>query len=299
MIEAVDVTKRFGEKIALDHVQMLIGDGEIYGLIGSNGSGKSTLMRLFSGIYAPEDGTVRMDGVPVFDRAWLKEKIAYVGDTPFFFPYATVKEMARFYRKMFPRFDNRLYQSLLEVFPLDYKARISAMSKGKQRQAALITAIAASPKYLLLDEAFDGLDPVARKTLKNILIDRAETCAMTTVIASHNLSELEFLCDHAGLLHEGKLIFSDSVEHLKGQLHKVQAVFRQVPEKTAFADLKLLKIERSGSLLQMIVRGDEADIMRKIEQLSPIFSECVEPSLEEILMYELEGSGYDAGTLSY
>ena len=297
MIKATGLTKIFESKKALDAVDFHIDEGSIYGLVGSNGSGKSTLLRLISGVYMPDGGEITVDGESVFDNAAVKAEIAYLGDTPYFLPHATIKETARFYRQMYPNFDSQLYNRLIEIFPLDYKAKIAAMSKGMQRQAALIMAIASSPKYLLLDEAFDGLDVVMRKVLKNILIEGVENRSMTTVIASHNLRELEDLCDHVGLIHGGHIIFSDEIEKLKGKLHKVQTAFAKIPEISVFSGLDVLKIERSGSIIQMIVRGDEEEIMSYINKLSPIFSECIEPTLEEMFVYELEVTGYDVKSI--
>lgn len=297
MIKAVGLTKIFDGKKALDAIDLSINDGSIYGLVGSNGSGKSTFLRLAAGIYTPDGGEITADGEKIFDNFRKKTEIAYLGDTPYFLPHATIKETARLYRTVYPNFDNKLYNRLLEIFPLDYKAKIATMSKGMQRQAALIMAIASSPKYLLLDEAFDGLDPVIRKVLKSILIEGAENRSMTTVIASHNLRELEDLCDSVGLIHGGNIIFSDPIETLKGKLHKVQTAFERIPEVSVFSGLDVLKIERSGSLITMIVRGDEDEIMAYINRLSPIFSECIEPTLEEMFVYELGVTGYDSKSI--
>lgn len=297
MIKATELTKVFEDKKALNAVDFTINEGCIYGLIGSNGSGKSTFLRLVSGIYTPDGGSVTVDGENVFNNPNIKQKIAYVGDTPYFVPHATIKEMARFYRMIYPDFDNALYNRLTEIFPLDCKAKIATMSKGMQRQAALIMAISSCPKYLLLDEAFDGLDVVIRKVLKSILIEGMENRSMTTVIASHNLRELEDLCDHVGLIHGGNIIFSDATDRLKGKLHKVQMAFEKIPETSVFSGLDVLKISRSGSIIQMIVRGNEEDIMGYIGKLSPIFSECIEPSLEEMFVYELEVTGYDVKSI--
>ena len=293
MIKSVGLTKIFDGKKALDGVEFEIPEGSIFGLVGSNGSGKSTFLRLAAGIYMPDGGDITAGGERIFNNFALKSEIAYVGDTPYFLPNATIREMARFYRRMYPKFDNNLYNRLIEIFPLDYKARIATMSKGMQRQAALITAIASSPKYLLLDEAFDGLDAVMRKVLKSILIEASEERSLTTVISSHNLKDLEFLCDRVGLIHLGKQVFSDETENIKSRIHKVQMAFRQIPETSVFSGLDVVKVERSGSIIYMIVRGDEEEIMRYIGRLSPIFSECVEPTLEEIFVYELEAKGYD------
>lgn len=297
MIKAVGLTKIFDGKKALDEIDLSIKDGSIYGLVGSNGSGKSTFLRLAAGIYTPDGGGITADGEKIFDNFRKKTEIAYLGDTPYFMPHATIKETAKLYRMVYPNFDNALYNRLLEIFPLDYKAKIATMSKGMQRQAALIMAIASSPKYLLLDEAFDGLDPVIRKVLKSILIEGAENRSMTTVIASHNLRELEDLCDSVGLIHGGNIIFSDPIEVLKGKLHKVQTAFSRIPEVSVFSELNILKIERSGSIISMIVRGDEEEIMAYINRLSPIFSECIEPTLEEMFVYELGVTGYDVKSI--
>lgn len=293
MIRGNGLTKTFEGKTALDAVNFEIEDGSIYGLVGSNGSGKSTLLRLISGVYMPDGGEITVDGAEVFNNPIIKSQITFLGDTPYFFPQSSINDMARFYSGMYPNFDYGIYKHLVEVFPLDYKARISTMSKGMQRQAALILAMSTSPRYLLLDEAFDGLDVVMRRVLKSILIDGVEKRGMTTVIASHNLRELEDLCDHVGLIHEGNIIFNDEIENLKGKLHKVQMAFEHVPEITVFSGLNVLKAERTGSLIQLVVRGDEEEIMSYVAKLSPIFSECLEPTLEEMFIYELEVTGYD------
>lgn len=297
MIKAEELTKLFGEKRAIDNISLTIEKGSIYGLVGSNGSGKSTLLRLISGVYKPDGGSITVDGEAVFERPHIKSRISYLGDTPYFMPNATVKETAAFYSRIYPSFDYRLYNRLLEVFPIDYKAKISSMSKGMQRQAALISAIAVSPDYLLLDEAFDGLDTVIRRVLKGILADGVLERKMTTVIASHNLRELEDLCDGVALVHGGKLLASGTSEELCGSIHKVQAAFSGVPDISAFKKLDVIKAERSGSLLQLVIRGDREEIMRHINRLSPVFAECIEPTLEELFIYELEVAGYDVKSI--
>ena len=297
MIKTEKLTKRFEEKVALDAIDIEIADGSIYGLIGSNGSGKSTLLRLISGVYMPDGGSITVDGQEVFNNPEVKARVSFLGDTPYFLPQSNIAEMARFYKAMYPSFDSDIYNRLISEFPLDSKARISSMSKGMQRQAALILAISTCPKYLLLDEAFDGLGPVMRKVLKSLLIYGAENSGMTTIIASHNLRELEDLCDRVGLIHNGAIIFNDEIDKLKGKLHKLQAAFSKIPETSVFEKLDVLKIERTGSLLQMVVRGDETEIMSYVNKFSPIFAECIEPTLEEMFLYELEVTGYDVKSI--
>ena len=211
MIKTENLTKKFGNTIALNSINMEIAEGSIYGLVGSNGSGKSTLLRLISGVYMPDGGKITVDEEEIFDNPQVKAKIVFLGDTPYFLPQSNIDEMAIFYNALYPSFSMEIYKKLITEFPLNPKARISAMSKGMQRQAALILAISTQPKFLLLDEAFDGLDPVMRRVLKGLLISGAENNGMTTIISSHNLRELEDVCDRVGLIHNGNIIFNDNI----------------------------------------------------------------------------------------
>lgn len=293
MIEILNLTKRFDEKIALDAVDFKIPDGTIYGLVGSNGSGKSTLLRLISGVYAPDSGKVLINGKAPLNSPEVKAHICYLADTPYFIHQSNIAEMAKFYSKIYPTFSFEKFNYLSSVFPLDLKAKISTMSKGMQRQAALMLSLSTMPKYLLLDEAFDGLDPVMRKVLKTLLTDGAAE-GMTTIIASHNLRDLDFLCDRVGLLHFGKIIFNDDIDKLKSNVHKIQLAFNLVPDMSVFDSLDVIKTEKIGSLIQLVVRGEEQEILSFLKQLNPIFVEVIDPSFEEIFMYELEVRGYDA-----
>lgn len=293
MIIAKALTKKFDNKVALDNVTLCIPDGCIYGLVGSNGSGKSTLLRLIAGIYMADGGEIGVDGEVCFNNPEIKSQIAFLGDTPYFLPQSNLKEMAVLYDSMYTNFDYDTYNYLLTVFPLDQKARLSTFSKGMQRQAALILALSTKPRYLLMDEAFDGLDVVMRKVLGNIVIDSVEKRGMTAIIASHNLRELENLCDHVGVIHEGKLISNGSLDSLKGNVHKIQVAFQNVPELSVFNKLNVMKIERMGSLLQLVVKGDIDAIMKFVSSLNPLYAESIEPTLEEVFVYELEVIGYD------
>ncbi len=293
MIKLVNLTKRFDDFVALDSINTTIEDGCIYGLVGSNGSGKSTLLRLLSGVYFPDEGSISVDGYAVFNNPELKSQIFYLPDTPYFFRNTNLKEMAGFYEGLYPSFDRQRFDKLCEIFPISTTSKIDNMSKGMQRQAALMLALSTSPKYLLLDEAFDGLDPVMRNVLKALLIDGIENTGMTVIIASHNLRELEDLCDHVALIHEGKLIFSNSLEEVKSSIHKVQVAFKtQIPE-IKFTKLNIVKCKKTGSLMQMIITGDEEEILSHLNSLDPVFCEIIEPTLEEIFIYEMEAVGYD------
>lgn len=293
MIKAVELSKKFDDKLALDKVTFRIPDGSVFGLVGSNGSGKSTLLRLISGIYPPDSGRLEMNGIAVFNNPMVKSQIAFLSDIPYFLPQTNLDEMAALYEKMYPNFSREEYKRLLGIFPLDCKAKLSSFSKGMQRQASLILALASMPRYILLDEAFDGLDVVIRKVLISLLLEGIEKNSITAVVSSHNLREIEEMCDHIAVIHNGKLITSGSVEEAKNNIHKFQAAFNSVPEIKVFDSLDILKTERTGSLIQIIAKGDEKEIEDFIKQFDPIFIECIEPTLEETFIYELEVLGYD------
>ncbi|MBO7519465.1 MAG: ABC transporter ATP-binding protein [Clostridia bacterium] len=297
MLTALNLTKIFENKTALDGISFEIEEGCVYGLVGSNGSGKSTLLRTICGVYKPDGGKVGIDGVGSFNNPAVKTQIAFLGDTPYFLPQSNLKEMARFYKAAYKNFDSDTYARLLTVFPLNENARLSTFSKGMRRQAALILMLSTKPRYLLLDEAFDGLDVVMRKTLSNIIIDCTEKYGTTVIIASHNLREIEDLCDHISLLHEGKLIADGGIDDVRGKIHKVQAVFESMPEDEAFSDLDVMKTERSGSIVSLVVKGEREKIVSKIEKLEPKFYECIDVTLEEAFIYELEVKGYDVKSI--
>ncbi len=293
MIKGTDLTKKFDSKTALNSINFEIPSGAVYGLVGSNGSGKSTLLRLISGIYRPDGGKLELDGENCFENPHVKSKIAFLGDTPYFLPQSDLMEMKYFYKSLYPNFSEEVFENLLSVFPLDKKARISTMSKGMQRQAALILAMSTMPEYLLLDEAFDGLDVVMRRVLSNIILEGVEKRGLTAVIASHNLRELEDVVDRIALIHDGNMLFNDRTDSLKDRIHKIQAAFTHVPDVSVFNELDVMKIERTGSLVQLVVRGEREEIMGYINNLLPLFAECIEPTVEEIFIYELEVIGYD------
>lgn len=293
MIEATGLVKKFGDFKALKEITFKISGGQVYGLVGSNGSGKSTLLRILAGVYEQDGGLIAVDNVKVFDNTEMKGRIFFLSDTPYFFNNATLIDMADFYNRMYPNFSYTRLEELNKIFTIDPKGKISNMSKGMQRQAALILAFASSPDYLLLDEAFDGLDPVMRASLKQLIAADIADRNMTVIIASHNLRELEDLCDSVGLLHFGELVFNENLSTLKTGVHKIQAAFKTVPETEIFKGLQVLKHERTGSLLQMVIKGDVKEINAFFEKLDPIFFEQTPLTLEEVFIYELGGLGYD------
>lgn len=292
MIEGINLIKSFETKNALDGVNITIKEGSVYGLVGSNGSGKSTLLRMISGVYSADGGEILVDGKNPFNNTEIKSQICYLPDTPFFIHQSNIDEMAKYYAMLYKTFDRERFEFLSSVFPLNRKARIQTMSKGMQRQAALMLCLSVRPKYLLLDEAFDGLDPVMRKVLKSLLAEGVAD-GMTVIIASHNLGDLESLCDSVGLLHNGKVVFSETIDTLKDSVHKVQAAFNLVPDLSVFDAISPIKCEKIGSLVQLVAKGERKEILDFINSLVPVFAECITPDLEEIFIYELEEKGYD------
>lgn len=294
MIVTTGLTKRFGDVVALNGLSCTIGDGSIFGLVGSNGSGKSTLLRTLSGVYYPDGGTAEIDGAPVFENPKVKQALFFVPDFPYFFTQANLLDMARLYRKVYQNWDEARFLELSSMFPIDKKARIINMSKGMQRQCALILALSTRPKYLFLDEIFDGLDPVIRQLLKRLLAREVGERGITIVIASHNLRELEDLCDHVGLLHKGGIVLEKELDALKLGIHKVQAAFMPAIPRDAFErDLQLVKFDARGSLVNLVVRGDREEILQKLGAMNPVFLEALPLTLEEVFISEMEVAGYD------
>lgn len=293
MLEIEGLTKRFGKKAALDHMTCHIENGSIFGLVGSNGSGKSTLLRTIARIYQPDGGTVKWNGMPTFEHVACKGSMFFVPDFPYFFYQATIYRMADFYKKLYPGWDPARFEELCGLFPLEKDLRISSMSKGMQRQAALILALSTRPELLLLDEVFDGLDPVVRQLLKRLLAQEVGERGMTIVIASHNLRELEDLCDHVGLLHKGGVVFERELDELKLGIHKIQAAYMPELPADALEGLDVVKQDKRGSLYSFVIRGQREEILEKLNALGPVFIEALPLTLEEVFISEMEGVGYD------
>ena len=293
MIEARQLTKRFGGKTALDGISFHVGSGSLFGLVGSNGAGKSTFLRTLAGIYRPDAGELLLDGTAPFENSSVKSRLFFISDYPYFIPQATLADMADFYARLYPNWSKKRYGELCTIFPISAGEKISNMSKGMQRQAALILALSTQPDYLLMDEIFDGLDPVMRQLLKRLVSREVSERGMTLLVASHNLRELEDLCDHIGLLHKGGVVFERDLDELKLGVNKVQAVFRPMPELDAFAPLDVVKAETRGSLINLVVRGTKEEIMAKINSMNPVFAEVLPLTLEEVFISEMEVAGYD------
>ena len=293
MIQVERLTKKFQTYTALNQISVSVQPGSVFGLVGSNGAGKSTLLRTIAGIYKPDSGTVAIDGTPIFEHPNVKNDIFFISDFPYFIPQSNMKEMAKFYASMYSNWSHERYRELCSLFPIEEKMKISSMSKGMQRQVALICALSTQPKVLLMDEIFDGLDPVMRQLLKKLLAREVSERNITVMIASHNLRGLEDVCDHVGLLHQGGVVFEQELDGLKLNLHKLQAVFKPMISMDVFSDLDILKFDMKGSLINMVIRGDKGVISRRIEALKPVYFEMLPLTLEEIFISEMEVSGYD------
>ncbi len=301
MIELQGTTKTFGDFTALDRVDLKIPNGAAYGLLGSNGAGKSTILRLLSGIYKPEGGRVLIDGEDVFDNVAVKQKVFFINDETIQFSSMTLKELKNFYRQFYPNFSDAIFEKLEGAIKLPMDKKLSAFSKGMKRQAIIITGLACCTPYLLLDEAVDGVDPTMRIILKRMLIDAMCERGMTAVISSHNLSEINEMCDSAALLHQGHIIFDRQLDSLKGSVHKLQLAIAdrsRVLTREDLPGLDILHFAQTQSIYHIIARGTEEALREAIAPLHPVVADIVPLTLEEIFIYELEVSGYESNVLS-
>ena len=286
MLEMKHVTKVFGDFKALDDLTMTVPKGSIYGLVGPNGAGKSTAIRCLLGVYRPEQGEVTMEGQPVFENPALKARIGSIPDEIFYFPSATLEEMHKYYRGLYPDFDDALFEKLTEVFSLPRKGQIRRFSKGMQKQAAFQLTLCTRPDVLILDEPVDGLDPVMRRQVWSLILDQVATRQTTVLISSHNLRELEDICDHVGIMDHGKMLLERSLADMQGNTHKLQIV-GQIPE-----GLEILHESSSGRLKTLVVRGTADAIREKAAAADTVYFDVLPLSLEEIFIYELGGADY-------
>ncbi len=297
MLAIKNITKKFGETTALNGLSFNIPSGSVFGLIGSNGSGKSTLLRIISGVYEADGGTVEIDGVSTFENPELKGQCFFISDFPYFYNNSTVENMAVLYREMYPNWNEEKFQKLSYIFPIKTTDRIINMSKGMQRQAALMLALSTCPRYLMLDEIFDGLDPVVRQLIKKLLVEMVTEYQATIIIASHNLRELEDVCDHIGLIHSGGIVLEKELDEAKLGIHRVQAVFKDEVGEGMFTDLNVVKIQRQGKLISLTIKGDGQEIENKIKSLEPVYMEMLPLTLEEVFISEMEVVGYDINNI--
>lgn len=299
MIEIKDLTKRFGKHTAVDHVSFSVKEQSIFGLIGTNGAGKSTLLRTAAGILKPEEGAVYIDGENVYENPKVKEKFFYVADEPYYFANSTPCEMKKFYQTMYPDFDQKRFEDFMVRFHLGQRKRIHSYSKGMKKQLAILLAVCANTKYIYFDETFDGLDPVMRQAVKAILAGDMEERGLTPIIASHNLRELEDICDHVGLLHKGGILLSKDLEEMKCNIHKIQCVLPEGEEERLEEKMQIMKKEKRGSLVTLTVKGNYGEIEQAVREANPVFYDMLPLSLEEIFISETEVAGYDIKKLIF
>lgn len=300
MITATHVKKHFGKVAAVNDVTVTIKKGEVFGLIGTNGAGKSTFLRMTSGVLRPDSGEILVDEQPIYENPTAKADIFYISDDQYFLPNATPVNMANFYRDYYPAFDMKRFREMLEKFQLKPDRKVNTFSKGMKKQLSVLLGICTNTKYMLCDETFDGLDPVMRQAVKSIFAGELAERDFTPVIASHNLRELEDICDCVGILHQGGVLMQKDLEEMKLNLHNIQCVFKSADdEKTVFDMLDIVKADRRGTLSIITVRGKEDEIMNKISAFSPIFAEILPLTLEEIFISEVEVVGYDIKKLIF
>lgn len=298
LIELNKLTKKFDKVTAVDNMSLSVSTGSVVGLVGSNGSGKSTLLRLLAGVYQPNSGEVLIDGQKLFDNPAAKGQCYFIPDFPYFYNNSTINNTAFLYRKLYPNWSEEQFARFCTVFPIDSNARIINMSKGMQRQAALILALSTCPRYLFLDEIFDGLDPVVRHLLKKILIDHVAEHNMTVIIASHNLRELEDLCDRICLMHRGQMLMERDIDSLRMCFRKVQVAFSQVPDKpNIFEGINVINVWRNGNVFNVTIRGTEEDFMPQLNALNPAYISAMPLTLEEIFISEMGAAGYDINSI--
>ena len=293
MIQVENVVKEFDGFRALDGLSLHVGKGEVYGLVGPNGAGKSTIIRHITGVYKQDAGTILVDGQKVFENPDVKQKFAYIPDELFYFMQADTMEMKRFYQGIYPDFDEKLFEKMRKFFPnIDTKRSIRRLSKGMQKQVAFWLAICCRPELLILDEPVDGLDPVMRRQIWSLIMADVSERKTTVFVSSHNLRELEDVCDHVGIMHQGKIVLERSLSELQGSVCKIQAAFQagmpKLPE-----EFEILHMSNTGRVYTLIVKGNPVEAKKQIERLNPMLVDVLPLTLEEIFIYEMGGEDYE------
>ncbi len=293
MIKIENLSKKYDKENVLDNLNCTIKDGCIYGLVGSNGAGKSTLLRLINGIFLPDNGIITIEGEEVFENEKIKQDLVFVPDDLFFYPSYTLLDMAKYYQAMYKKFDMEYLKKLANTLKLDLNRKISTFSKGMKRQCALICAIATNSKYMFFDETFDGLDPVIRNTMKKILAKQMEENNTTIVMTSHNLRELEDICDNLGLLHKGGILFESDIDSIKTNMYKVQISLKNDFSEDSFKKINIINFKKVGSVATIIIDDKKGNSKKELEKLNPVILDYLPLTLEEVFIYEMEALGYE------
>lgn len=291
MIEIKGVTKVLGNNLVLDEVNLSIEEGKVFGLVGVNGAGKSTLLRCLSGIYKPDAGEIMINGNQVYENPHVKQDIVLINDDPYYPLNATVDDIKNLYASFYDLNEKR-YETYVSLFKLDRKKVINNFSKGMKRQVFLIMALAISPKVLILDEAFDGLDPFVRLTFKRALTDLIEEKNITVIISSHNLRELEDICDSFGILENHDIATSGDIQEGKDNIHKMQLVFKDNVTKDMLTHLDIIHFDQVGRVMSLVIKGNIDEIKKELNQYHPLLMEVLAISFEEMFIYEMEERGY-------
>ena len=292
MIEVRELVKKFDGVRALDGATLSVPAGSVYGLVGPNGAGKSTLIRHLTGIYRQDGGSVTIGGKPVWENAALKARIAAIPDDWYYFLQSSVRDMMRFYRGFYPTFSMERYNALKEVFQIDERRTIRRLSKGMQKQVAFWLALSCMPDYLILDEPVDGLDPVMRRQVWSLLLGDVADRGTTVLVSSHNLRELEDVCDHVGIMNKGRVLLERSLSELQDNTVKLQVAYAAAEEPPLPEGIRVLHRSAVGRVITYIVRGSREDVLHRMQALSPLLLEAIPLTLEEIFIYELGGADY-------
>ena len=293
MIKITNVSKAFGKKTVLENLNCTIKTNSIYGLIGANGAGKSTLLRIINDIFKRDSGTIEINGVEVENNQELKQKLVFVPDDLYFFPNYTLKDMAKFYESMYKEFDMKNVEELAGILKLDMNTKIQTFSKGMKRQCALICAFATNADYMFFDETFDGLDPVIRGLVKKVIASQMDKKTTTIIMTSHNLRELEDICDNLGLLYKGGILFETDIDTLKTNIFKVQISFKEDFGKEDFSEINVMSFKKLGTVATLIVKGDKETVSEILKNKKPLILDFLPLTLEEMFIYEMEVQGYE------
>lgn len=286
-------TKYFGKKVAVDRIEMDIAPGTIHGLLGSNGAGKTTLMKIMAGVYKADKGSVTYDGADIFESPKVKNDVILLHDIPFFFKGATLKKMANFYQAMYTNWSSERFVELSQHFGLAPNTQLNQLSKGMKRQASFILAFSSRPKVLLLDEPFDGLDPIMRRQVKNIMMQDIANHKMTVIASSHNLREMEDLCDSVSIMHHGKILFNQDLSEIRGSHCKLQIAFKTLPDNKFYEDLNVVHSSQKGRIITCIIKGNLSKVEEKVSKYNPLMYDILPLTLEEIFIYEMGEMGYE------
>ena len=293
MIEITNLCKSFEDNKVLDNLNCTIKTGSIYGLIGANGAGKSTLLRLINNIYLRDSGSILIDGEEIEENEKLKQKVAFLSDSNYIFSGYTLLDLAKFYESMYEKFDMQYLKEMAALLKLDLNKKLDSFSKGMKRQCSIICILATKAEYMFFDETFDGLDPVVRMAVKKLISTQMSEGNLTIVMTSHNLRELEDICDNLGVLYKGGILFDSDIDSIKTNMFKVQIGFKDDFDESKFEGLNPLSYKKNGSVATLVFNGNREEIREKLEKMEPVLFDFIQLTLEEVFVFEMEVNGYE------